>query len=232
MTTMQKQKFLTFSFDDCEIYDRLLCEMLRKYNLKATFFLISGQLSLRRAFHRYGEDTMVERICPEEIRRTYAGMEVATHTQDHKCSAQDLDTTVLASARYLSSLCGYEVKGMAYPGGIYTKELVKGLKAAGIRYARTTCVTHSFTPPVDWLTWNPTCKYDDPDIWQLADDFLNLDGSSFSVFHIYGHSYEMTRREKGCDFGSFEALLQKLSGKDDIVYATNSEVMELLNSGR
>ena len=39
-------KVFTFSFDDCEIYDRRLCALLRQYGLTATFYLISGQLGV------------------------------------------------------------------------------------------------------------------------------------------------------------------------------------------
>lgn len=218
-------KYLTFSFDDCEIYDRILCEMFRKYGMKATFFLISNQLGFRCDFHRYGEDTVVERVSPDEIKEIYVGMEVATHTANHRCPVEDLKTTVLDSAEYLSSLCGYKVKGMAYPGGGYTQEHVEGLKRLGIRYARATnpC-TMNFEPPTEWLAWHPTCKYDDARIWELAEEFLNYQGEKPIVFHIYGHSYEMTRKEKGCSFADFELLLKKLSNRDDIVYATNMEV--------
>lgn len=55
-------KILTFSFDDGEIYDRRLAELLRKFGMQATFFLISGQLGIRVPFYRYGEDTVVERV--------------------------------------------------------------------------------------------------------------------------------------------------------------------------
>lgn len=53
-------------------------------------------------------------------------------------------------------------------------------------------------------------------------------GNEPIVFHIYGHSYEMTRKEKGCSFTDFELLLKKLSRRDDIIYATNLEVWETL----
>ena len=63
-------KILTFSFDDGEIYDRRLAELLRKFGMQATFFLVSGQLGIRVPFHRYGEDTVVERVSAAEIPAT------------------------------------------------------------------------------------------------------------------------------------------------------------------
>ena len=41
-----RRKAVTFGFDDGEIHDRRLAEMLRQYGLKATFFLVSGQMGL------------------------------------------------------------------------------------------------------------------------------------------------------------------------------------------
>ena len=225
---MKKNKFLTFSFDDCEIYDRRLAEMFRRYGMKATFFLVSDQLGFRCDFHRYGEDTVVERVSPEEIKETYADMEVATHTASHRLSMEHFNAQVFDSAKVLSDLWGCEVRGLAYPGGEYTPEYMEALRNSRIWYARTTEVTHSFGVPHEWLAWGPTCKYDDADILSLAEEFLNYQGREPTVFHIYGHSYEMTRREPGCDFDSFEALLKRLSGREDIVYATNLEVMEMI----
>lgn len=227
---MKARKYLTFSFDDCEIYDRVLCDMFRKYDMKATFFLMTDYLGQKVDFHRYGEDTIVERVSADEIKTTYAGMEVATHTAKHRCPVDDLENTVLKSAEYLSGICGYEVKGMAYPGGGYTQEHVEGLKQLGIKYARTAgkhC-TGRFDVPTEWLAWHPTCSYDDECIWELAEAFVNYRGEQPVVFHIYGHSYEMTRKEKGCGFADFEELLKYLSGREDVIYSTNMEVWEAL----
>lgn len=223
-----KNKILTFGFDDAEIHDRKLCEMFRKYGMKSTFFILSGQLGFKCDFHRYGEDTVVERVSADEIKDTYSGMEVASHTESHKCDPDDFEGTVGRSMRYLSELCGYEVRGLAYPGGHYTHELVHNLSQNGVLYSRTATVTHSFELPENLLIWNPTCKYDDEDINALTDEFLAYEGEEPILFYIYGHSYELTQKEDGKSFESFEKLLQKLSFRDDILYATNKEVAYLL----
>ena len=82
--------------------------------------------------------------------------------------------------------------------------------------------------PENLLIWNPTCKYDDEDINALTDEFLAYEGEEPILFYIYGHSYELTQKEDGKSFESFEKLLQKLSFRDDILYATNKEVAYLL----
>lgn len=226
---MKYNKILTFSFDDCENYDRRLCDLLRKYGMKATFFLISGELSLVCDHYRYGEKTIVERVSPEELPVTYRGMEVASHTTAHHCSPDDLKDSVEDSLSRLSQLCGYPVRGLAYPGGEYTAELVQELKKLPVAYARTAAATHDFALPDEWLTWHPTCTYNDDDVLSLADRFLDYRGETPALFHVFGHSYELTQKKKGCDWESFEELLQKLSGRPDVWYATNIEIYDALH---
>ena len=219
-----KNKILTFGFDDCEIYDRRLCRLFRAYGMKATFFLITDQLGMTWPFHRYQEKTVVERVHPEEVAVTYRGMEVATHTAAHRCPLDDMQHAVVDSAEYLSGLCGYPVKGMAYPGGEYTQEHIKRLRELGFTYARTAKVTHELSLPRELLAWDPTCKYDDPELQRIIDRFLQYQGSDPALLYIYGHSYELTRKEPGYDWDYFEGVLSRLGGRPDIWYATNAEV--------
>lgn len=225
---MEKKKILTFSFDDNEDYDRRLCELFRKYNIKATFFLISGELSyVWENYVRMGEVTTITRVSPEEIKDTYKGMEVACHTAHHNFSQGTVKTDVIDSAKYLSELCGYEVKGFAYPGGVYREGDDKVLESAGIQYGRTIDCTHDFSLPENWYYWHPTCAYLDDDLEELADKFLEYDGEEVAVFNIYGHSYELSIKQFGKDFDYLERFLQKVANRDDILYATYSEIADM-----
>ncbi len=225
-----KEKILTMSFDDCEDYDRRLCDLLRKYGIKSTFFIISNQLSwVWEDYKRYGETTTIRRVSAEEIPTTYKGMEIASHTCDHRCSVKDLDETVVKSANDLKKLCGYDVCGLAYPGGEYTHELSQALKEKGIKYARTIRCTKNFSLPENWLEWHPTCHYADADAMRLADEFLNYNGDETLLFNMYGHSYELTENLPDRNWEYFENLLKKLAGRSDVKYMTNIEVYKHFN---
>ncbi len=226
------RKILTFGFDDAEIHDERLADLFRAYGMKATFFLIAGQLSFRCDFHRYGEDTVVQRVSAEQIPCVYRGMEVASHTMEHRCEIDQLDTAVGASLRTLSACCGYPVRGLAYPGGVYTPEHVRRLPAYGVAYARTTQYTQGLSLPDEPLAWNPTCRYDDPQREHLAEEFLQYDGDEPALLYIAGHSYELTRKQAPYDWASFEELLRRLSGRPDVWYATNLEIVEWLRHVR
>lgn len=109
---------MTFGFDDGEIHDRRLAEMLRQYGLKATFFLVSGQMGLTvDPFFRYGRNTQVERVNGGELPLTYAGMEIASHTRFHRLSADSLAEAVGESMRELEELSGQPVPVWRIPAG-------------------------------------------------------------------------------------------------------------------
>ena len=224
-------KAVTFGFDDGEIYDRALCELFRQYGMRATFFLITSQFSFSCPFHRYGEDTVVERVSADELPVTYRDMEVANHTAFHRFT-EDIKTDVTDAADTLSRLCGYRVRGFAYPGGVYTDRQIKALKETDTLYARTTESTYSFDLPENLLVWNPTCKYDDPMLPELTDRFLSDTSGKPQLLYIYGHSYELSRKEEPYNWKSFERILKKLSGKSDILYATNSQAVEWMKNVR
>mgnify|MGYP000249589046 CR=1 FL=1 len=45
-----KDRAVTFSYDDGQIFDRRLVDIFNKYNLKATFHLNSGTFGYRRIY--------------------------------------------------------------------------------------------------------------------------------------------------------------------------------------
>ncbi len=212
-------KLLTFSFDDNEIHDKRLTALLRQYGIKATFFLISNQWGMRVPFHRYGEDLVVERMAAADVQGTYRGMEVASHTRIHRITDENALDEMTASMAELSALCGYSMEGMAYPGGFYTPAQKDAIKKAGLLYARGASPTHSFAFPEDWYAWQPTCRY--IDALPLVPAFLN--GKEDMLFHIYGHSYELTQPDASNNWQGFESLLQQLAGRNDVLYCTNAE---------
>ena len=220
-------KILTFSFDDGEIYDCRLAELLRKFGMQATFFLISGQLGIRVPFYRYSEDTVVERVSAAEIPATYCGMEVASHTQFHRLPQEEKEIRreMEESLAVLSRACGYVVCGMAYPGGHCAQAQADTLRRMGLTYARLTEPTHDFAPPDDWLQWRPTCHYADAAMPALLERFAAASGDA--LFHIYGHSYELTQSDPQKNWLGFERLLQRLSAVPGVQYCTNVDAARL-----
>lgn len=210
---------VTFSYDDGRTHDRRLVEIFNRYGMKGTFNLNGS---------RIGVEGMVS---PEEIRPLYSGHEVACHfyTHPHPSLIPPAQTVleVMEDRKRLEALTGGIVDGMAYPFGDWNDSVIEGLRACGIRYARTTHATDSFNwRPADWLAWHPTC-HDRGATPALMDKFFTVRpwDRNARLFYIWGHSYEFDR-EGGWE--SIESVCRSLRerGGDTLWAATNGMVRD------
>jgi peptidoglycan/xylan/chitin deacetylase (PgdA/CDA1 family) len=163
-----KMKALTFSYDDGVDQDKRLIEIFNKYGLKATFNINSGKFGIKDTIVRNGRSVCHDRISECDICRAYEGHEVAAHTLTHPnlttVSDEVIAYEVEEDRKRLSALLGYEVVGMAYPGGgVNNNEHVAEVVAdcSGVRYARTTTSTYAFTRQDDLMRFNPSVYYND-----------------------------------------------------------------------
>ena len=85
--------------------------------------------------------------------------------------------------------------------------------------------TGNFSIPSDRFAWNPTVYYIDTDeLFRLGEEFLRIQSDEPQLFYIWGHAYELD----AWDFWDrFEEFCAKISGKDDIFYGTNREILGL-----
>ena len=226
-----KMKAVTFSYDDGVTQDQRLIRLFDKYGLKCTFNLNSGLLGHPGSLIR--EDVTVAHVKPRacEVRAIYAGHEIAAHTLTHPAlsalSDEDVVRQVEEDRLALSELAGYEVVGMAYPGGTHVmNEHVADLirTRTGIRYARTTTSTHTFDLQSDLIIFNPTV-YHHPEwdaLFELGEKFVSLKPDVPQIYYIWGHAYEFDIHG---DWERFEDFCRLISGHDDIFYGTNREVL-------
>ena len=116
---------------------------------------------------------------------------------------------------------------MAYPcGGVNNDERVAGLirENTPIAYARTITSTHSFALQKDnLLRFNPTLHFLDEKLEEVVEKFLNMDTDEPQLLYIWGLSYELDYNESRWE--RFENLCKMISGKEDIFYGTNKEVL-------
>jgi peptidoglycan/xylan/chitin deacetylase (PgdA/CDA1 family) len=225
-----KKKAVTFSFDDGVTQDIRLIEILNKYGLKGTFNLNSALLGIGGALERNGRNVRHDKVSPEKIAEIYKGHEIAVHTLAHPNLTTLSDEVVVYQVeedrKTLSRLCGYEVVGMAYPcGGVNNDERVAKLirENTGIKYARTITSTHRFGEQKNLYQFNPTVYYREPELEKIVDEFLTSNAEEPQLLYIWGHSYELDAEY--ITWETFERICQKLSGKADIFYGTNKEVL-------
>ncbi|MBQ7639301.1 MAG: polysaccharide deacetylase family protein [Clostridia bacterium] len=227
----RKNKAVTFSFDDGVTQDIRLIEIFDRYSLKCTFNLNSELLGLPGELIREGVKVSHNKIEPGKVREIYKGHEIAAHTLTHPNLAQLTDENeilrqVVEDRKKLSALAGYDVKGMAYPGGgvNYTKEVAELLrKHSAAAYARTTVATFGFSPPEDLMTLHPTVHMINfKKLFELADEFLAAKADAPMIFYIWGHSYEFDIADT---WDEVERFCERIAGKPDVLYGTNSEVL-------
>ncbi len=228
-----KLKALTFSYDDGVTQDVRLVEIFNRYNLKATFNLNSELLGLPGQLVRNGVEISHDKNRPEDVRHIYDGHEVACHTLTHPYLPSLTDDAevvrqVECDRLKLSELVGYEVLGMAYPGGgancnDRVAKLVR--ENTGVKYARTVPVTHSFEPCADLYQFKGTLYHheDWDELFTMGEKFLALDADSPQLFYIWGHAYEFDIYPER--WAMFEDFCRMMSGKSDIFYGTNIEVL-------
>ena len=225
-----KLKAITFSYDDCTVQDVRLAELFNKYNVKATFNVNSELLGKKNELIRKGVRVCHDKLTADEMKNAFSGHEVAVHTLTHPY-LQDIedDNEVIRQIeedrKNLESIVGYDIVGMAYPNNADNAERVAGIikESTSIKYARTTIPTLNFELQDNLYQFNPTVHHDDYDnLFRLGEEFVNLKTDTPKIFYIWGHSFEFDIFD---DWGRFEEFLKLISGKDDIFYGTNKEVL-------
>ena len=223
-----KLKAVTFSYDDGVTQDIKLIEMFDKYGLKATFNLNSGFLDYVDTSGRKDPRSTVK---AKEVAQIYKNHEVASHTFTHPylttLSDNDILHQITEDQKNLSQLLGYDIIGMAYPGGgeknnnQYVADFIRD--NTSIKYARTITSTHNFDLQENLIRFNPTvymCEQDK--MFELANEFIELKTDTPKIFYIWGHSYEYDLFEW---WDKMEEFCKLISGHDDIFYGTNREVL-------
>lgn len=226
-----KMKAITFSYDDGVTQDQRLIEIFDKYGLKCTFNLNSGLLGQSSKLKLSGRTVAQVKPDPDEVRWIYRNHEVATHTLTHPdligLSDDEIYRQVEEDRLALSELVGYEVVGMAYPGGSdrYDERAPRIIREkTGIRYSRNTADTGTFDLPTNLLDFCPTTSTHNgwAKVFCQADAFLALQPTTPQLFYVWGHAYEFDSDDS---WGLMEEFCKKLARRDDIFYGTNREVL-------
>ncbi len=219
-----KHKALTFSYDDGQIFDIRLAEILRSHGLKGTFNLNSGTLS-----DRDGDDF----VNKNKLNEIYAGHEIAIHGVEHKNLCQMTDQEImlelLPDRQALEKLTGKLVQGMAYAYGAYSLHIMELARSAGVHYSRTVGENHYFDLPADFLAWDSTCHHNH-DLMKWGNEFLKCpDWKELPLMYVWGHSFEFDRNN---DWNVIEEFAEFIQGRDDIWYATNGEIYDYVTATR
>ncbi|MBQ2757406.1 MAG: polysaccharide deacetylase family protein [Clostridia bacterium] len=215
-----KKRALTMSYDDGREVDNRLVQIFNLHGIRGTFHLNSGFLGTDRC------------LTHEDVRDRFAHHEISVHTLTHpwcdKISDEELHFEVMEDRKNLEALCGYPVRGMSYPFGVYTTHMIEVLKSLGMKYARTIKSTDSFALPDDFMAWHPTCHHDSPKLFELLEKFKSS-RMPLPLFYVWGHSFEFDQKN---NWSHIERFCAEAGGLDDVWYATNIEIYDYLTALR
>ena len=211
-----KLKALTFSYDDGARSDLRLIEIFNRFGMKGTFNLNAGRLQ---------EDNVIH---ADELKTVYAGHEIAAHGYTHpfleripnSCALNEM----LEDRRRLEKITGSIINGFALPFGTWLPETVVQLKAAGFLYSRTTRATERFNLPDNFLEWHPTCHHRQSE--EMCEAFKKY-RYPLALCYFWGHSFEFDRNN---NWDLIEHVCSELSGREEIWYATNREIVRYLTA--
>ena len=219
-----KHKAITLSYDDGVGQDERLIAILNHYGIKATFNLNSGIQSGTNFWTAEGVD--IRRINLARLPDIYKGHEPAVHSLTHPFLERFDEPTIYneihADKENLRRIFGCEIHGMAYPFGTYNDLVVKVVGDCGLKYARTTERSGSFALPEDLLRMPATCHHKDADFMDLTRTFVELETERPQLFYLWGHSYEF---DVDRNWQLIEDFCRLVSGREDIFFGTNAEVL-------
>lgn len=221
-------KTVTLSYDDNVEADVKLIQIMKKYGLKGTFNINSGQFPPEGSVGSMGCGHRRLTLKQSTELHHDSGMEIACHGVTHPFLEQLPGPTcvqeVLEDRLNLERIYGRMVRGMAYPFGTYNDDVIAVLKACGIVYSRTVVSTEKFDLPADWLQLPATCHHGNPKLMTLAKRFVE-DKRNWGpmMFYLWGHSYEFDDND---NWHIIEEFAEYIGNRDDIWYATNIEIYD------
>ncbi|RLF34858.1 MAG: hypothetical protein DRM99_05745 [Thermoplasmata archaeon] len=137
LPNFKKGKVVCLTFDDGDITQYKAFELMKKYKVKGTFFIITKNVG-RKGF--LSESNLREM---EE-----SGMEIGSHTVTHrdltKLNKRELRYELIESKKRLESILKTKIFSISFPGGSYNQEIIKECKKCGYRTIRTSDI-HSIS---------------------------------------------------------------------------------------
>ena len=239
------KKYITIRMDDGITQDGRMIEIMKKYGVDCcTFYINTGLYGANwtwvgQTFSR--PDVTHLRYTRAELQSgIYDGFDVECHTVNHPSlknyGEKQVTNEVKRDAANIKKIFGYEPVGLAWPGGDTEwneQNVTTVYKTTNIRYG--SCTTRNtkmglgkFSLPEYFLTWYPTCAFNDYDTMTLLDEFLAADCTEDMLFYVWGHGYEL---DLAYSWDKFELMIKTIAEaaeKDDsIVLVTNAEFYQL-----
>jgi peptidoglycan-N-acetylglucosamine deacetylase len=243
---MERATIVTTSWDDGDRADLRLAEILRSRGIQGTFYVPVTPCKTRPALTHADL-----RLLSSE------GFEIGAHGFSHKLlwklPAEELTAEVGPCKPILEDVLGAEVRMFCYPNGRYDSNVIRALKKAGYRGARTVrmlamqmrfkpfeipTTVQIFPHPKSNYIKNilrarkmeslQTCVKNRKSLgnWlELGKELFDSVLQNGGVWHLYGHSWEID--ELGL-WKHLEQILDYVGKRKGVMYARNWELLQFL----
>ncbi|MGH7489041.1 MAG: polysaccharide deacetylase family protein [bacterium] len=246
--SQKKLKIVTTSWDDGDIRDLRIADLLRSRGMRGTFYVpiepFNGSPSLSH----------------DDLRSLAAeGFEIGGHSIGHEImsqiSAQKVDHVVTTCKAILEDTLGERVRMFCYPRGRYSGQVVEALKKAGYDGARTVrlLATETKYGPYDLPTSTQVYPhtrteyvrniararnlgrlYDYMTRLSFDDDWIAIGKKLFDrvleeggIWHLWGHSWEIDQLGL---WDQMPEMLDYVCGREDVLYLNNGDLVQYLAS--
>jgi peptidoglycan-N-acetylglucosamine deacetylase len=242
---MRNPRIVTTSWDDGAPKDLRVAELLRSKGVTGTFYVPT---------RAYDGLTLLTGRDLRSLRSD--GLEIGAHSVSHRNLANlteaELDREVQDCKSTLEQALGEPVRMFCYPNGRYNMSVIQRVRKAGYEGARTTrmlCITTDFQPfemptsvqayphrKAAYIRNLARAKRISSLVKYLASGWRSRTWVEMAmgmfdrvlkhggVWHLYGHSWEIDQLGLWPDLTE---LLNYVSHRDEVIYATNSELLRL-----
>lgn len=246
--------YFTCSFDDGDIADIRLAELLMKYNIKGTFYIPQRCSLVNQSL----SDTQIQHIS-----KTF---EIGGHTMSHqiltRTSAKKASKEISSCKKWLQDVTGKDITSFCPPTGRYNNSHIEIQKECGFKMQRTVeMLSYSFNAaenidgfislPATIQVYNhnyraylknlvkrfkfsyyPELKKNYALKWeQMSRNYLQSlfqtsnTGENDLYFHLWGHSWEI---DNNLQWDNLDSFLNFISSLENIQFCTNSELSDII----
>jgi len=227
-----KTRAFTVSYDDGAETDFHLAALMRTYGIRGTFN-VNSQSILKEGASSEALPLWRRRMHKDRFLEFFAEygdlVEIASHSFTHALLTElekgEILSETLYDRRTIEALLKRPCRGFAYPYGGVNQKVLEVISSCGFDYARITGQPkHPFLFPENPLEWQCTCHHNHEDLFGIVEAFFSDSHKArdqHRLFSVWGHSYEF---EKNGNWDTVEKLFGKVGGREDVWYATNTEI--------
>ena len=242
------EAIVTTSWDDGHPSDLKLAELLKRYDIPATFYIPI-------------DNTEGECMNTQQISEIAQSFDVGGHSYNHvnltKIPPKEAEKEIMEGKRRLEEIIGKEVISFCYPKGSFNHEIINIAKGAGFVGARTVKLfDRSINDPFKMGTtvyakdlWfaayiKHLATSLDPSLFlfmiknnlffkgwdRIATETLDFVIKNGGVWHLWGHSWEIDGNN---DWGKLEAVLYQINTlSKESLKVDNSQLLRIYANNR